>query len=77
LVHSIFKKRLKLWRLSELVVSIGKYRSKKGGQLLGKAYGIKVWCYWEHLGGADQKRLGNMMGTPLGTCKNAIGTPKF
>jgi hypothetical protein len=49
LVHPI-KKRLKLWRLYEMEVSIGKYYAspfvpaiaEKGGQLLGKAYGIKV-----------------------------------
>ncbi len=33
---------------------------------MGKAYGIKVWCYWEHLEGS----IGNLMGTHWGQPKN-------
>ncbi len=33
---------------------------------MGKAYGIKVWCYWEHLEGS----IGNLMGTYWGQPKN-------
>jgi hypothetical protein len=35
---------------------------------LGKAYGIKVWRYWEHLEG----NIGNLMGTHWGQPKNLI-----
>jgi hypothetical protein len=34
------------------------YKAEKG-RTLGKAYGIKVWFYWEHI----EEHIGNFMGT--------------
>jgi hypothetical protein len=33
------------------------------GRTLGKTYGIKVRCYWEHPWGTHGKPEGNMLGT--------------
>ncbi len=59
--HSPKNKILKLLRLINIKVSIWKMEMDlpppltylhrwKEGQLLRRAYGVKVWCYWENFG---------------------------
>jgi hypothetical protein len=59
------KEKLKLWRLPQIEMFYGKmeflplwptYIGEKG-RTLGKTYGIKARCNWEHIG-----NLGNMLG---------------
>ncbi len=33
------------------------------GRTLGKTYGMKAMCYWEHLWGTHWKHDGNSLGT--------------
>ncbi len=40
------------------------------GRTLGKMYGIKARCYWEHLG----EHIGNLMGTHWELEENMLGT---
>jgi hypothetical protein len=69
----INKNKLKVWKLSEIVDSMERlqcfslwpmYIGEKG-RTLGKTYGIKARCYWEHPGGTHWKpreHIGNLMG---------------
>ncbi len=50
-----------------------------GGGTLGKAYGIKVWCYWEHIGehiGNLGSSFGNLMKNPWELDGNTLGIAK-
>jgi len=52
LIGPLQKKKLKLWRLLQNRILFGKdgvpnYIGEKG-RTLGKTYGIKARCYWEH-----------------------------
>jgi len=38
-------------------------------------YEIKVWCYWEHVGGEHIENLRNMIGNIEGTPKSLIMHP--
>jgi hypothetical protein len=52
-------KKLKLWRLPKIKDSM----ERKKGRTLGKTYGIKARCYWEHIWGTQWELEGNMLGT--------------
>jgi len=68
----INKNKLKVWKLSKIVDSMERlqcfplwpiYIGEKG-RTLGKTYGIKVRCYWEHPRGTHWKpreHIGNLM----------------
>jgi len=47
------------------------YKAEKG-RILGKAYGIKVWFYWEHI----EEHIGNLMGTENSKKNPSAGGPK-
>jgi hypothetical protein len=44
---------------------------------LGKAYVIKVWCYWEHLGEHIENIVGNLLEIDGNTLGTAQKKPKF
>jgi hypothetical protein len=45
------------------------------GRILGKTYGIKARCYWEHLWGTHLEPWDHI-GNPLGIERNMLGTKK-
>jgi hypothetical protein len=67
------KKKLKLWRFPKIEDSMEMgclplrptYIGEKG-RTLGKTYGIKARCYWEH--------IGNLIGIHLELEENMLGT---
>jgi hypothetical protein len=80
LIGPLQKKKLKLWRLLKIEDSMERrsilwpqYIGEKG-RTLGKTYGIKERCYWEHRWGTHwepREHIGNVMRTHWelkGTC---------
>ncbi len=63
------KKKLRPWRLPKIEVSIKSLSAftfgllGEKGRTLGKTYGIKARCYWEHPWGTIWELDGNMLGT--------------
>jgi hypothetical protein len=60
---------LKLWRLLKIEDSMERWSASpfgsamgEKGRTLGKTYGIKVRCYWEHLWGTHWELEGNILG---------------
>jgi hypothetical protein len=75
------KKKRIFSRLLKIKVSIEIWSASPWTHLrttLGKEYGLKVWCYLEHLGG---KTLGTLcefsMGTPWYLDGNTLGAQKI
>jgi len=65
------KKKLKLWRLPKIKDSLERWSASplwpiyigEKGRTLGKTYGIKGRCYWEHPWGTHWEPDGNPLGT--------------
>jgi len=74
----ITKKKLELLKLTIIEDFIyivppiwPNYVSEKG-KILGKTYGMKMWCYWKHL----EEHIGNLMGT-TNPCPPKRKTPQL
>jgi len=64
------QKKLKQWRLPKIEDSMERWNVLPlwptyigKGRPLGKTYGIKARCYWEHHWGTHWELEGNMLGT--------------